>query len=71
MQIKINSYVTAVDENDVGKGNHQVYSVTFEDNGGAKNYPNLSSFNVISLIVGQLQLEEDIENKLSQKEKGE
>lgn len=55
MQIKINSYITAVDENDPTKGNHLVFSVTKEDSKGGRNTPNLSVGEALKLVETYLQ----------------
>ena len=59
MQIIINSYVTAVDENDPEKGNHQVYAVTREGVDGAENTPNLSEEEVLKLVEQYLSQKEE------------
>ena len=58
MELKITSYVTAVDETNPEKGNHLRYSVEVVTKDGAENYPNLGEFDLLRFIIEKLQSEE-------------
>jgi hypothetical protein len=54
MELIIRRYITAVDEKDPAKGNHQRYSVEVEHKNGSENYPNLGEFDLIKFVIEKL-----------------